>query len=78
MGIPVVTIAVASNTGFQIVANTMLCEWAFSYSMKYIGGLPVHTAYLDDALRKARYQGIKIGEAAVRDEKEGRKAPTDF
>ncbi|UCH03081.1 MAG: flavodoxin family protein [Candidatus Bathyarchaeota archaeon] len=77
MGIPVITISVASNQGFQIVANTMLCQWAFSYAMKYVGGLPVHTAYLDDALLKARYQGIKIGEAALRDEKEGRNVPTD-
>lgn len=76
-GIPVVTIAVASNQGFQIIANNMLCEWAFSYSMKYIGGLPVHTAYLDDALLKARYQGVEVGEAALRDEMEGRRAPTD-
>lgn len=76
-GIPVVTISVASNQGFQIVANAMLCEWAFTMAMEYIGGLPVHVAYLDEALPKARYQGIKIGEAALEDEKAGRTAPTD-
>jgi len=76
-GIPVATITVASNQGFQFVANTMLCEWAFTMVMKYVGGLPVHAAYLDEALPRARYLGMKLGEAALKDEKEGRKAPTD-
>ena len=76
-GIPVATITVASNQGFQFVANTMLCEWAFNLAMKYVGGLPVHAAYLDEALPRARYLGMKLGEAALKDEKEGRKAPTD-
>ncbi|MCD6530173.1 flavodoxin family protein [Candidatus Bathyarchaeota archaeon] len=76
-GIPVATITVASNQGFQFVANTMLCEWAFTMAMKYVGGLPVHAAYLDEALPRARYLGMKLGEAALKDEKEGRKPPTD-
>ncbi|MEM3873118.1 MAG: flavodoxin family protein [Nitrososphaeria archaeon] len=76
-GIPVATITVASNQGFQIVANTMLCEWAFTMVMKYVGGLPVHVAYLDEALPRARYLGMKLGEAALKDEKEGRRALTD-
>lgn len=76
-GVPAVTLAVASNQGFQIDANTLLCKWAFTTSMRYIGGLPVHTAYLDDALPKARYLGMKLGEAALKDELEGRKTLTD-
>ena len=77
-GIPVMTIAVASNQGFQIVANRMLCEWAFTLGMKFIGGLPVHAAYLDEALLEAKHLGELIGKAALKDEKEGRKAPTDL
>lgn len=76
-GIPVLTISVASNQGFQLVANTMLCEWAFTLGMRYIGGLPVHTAYLAEALREARYLGSKLGGAALQDERQGRKAPSD-
>jgi len=76
-GIPVVTISVASNQGFQIIANKMLCEWAFTLSMRYIGGLPVHAAYLDEALAEARYLGVKLGKAALKDEEEGRKPLTD-
>jgi len=77
-GMPVMTIAVASNQGFQIVANRMLCEWAFTLGMKYIGGLPVHAAYMDEALLEAKYLGEMVGKAALKDEKKGRKAPTDL
>jgi len=76
-GIPVATIAVASNQGFQITANELLCQLAFTLGMRYIGGLPVHVAYLDEALPKARYLGLKLGEAALSDEKEGRKPLSD-
>ena len=76
-GIPVATFSVASNQGFQIVANTMLCEWAFTMGARYIGGLPVHAAYLGQALQEARYLGVKTGEAALEDEMNGRKALTD-
>ena len=62
-GIPVVTITVASDQGFQITANELPCQPAFTLGMRYIGGLPVHGAYLDEALPKARYLGLKLGEA---------------
>ena len=76
-GIPIATANVASNQGFQNLASKMLCELAFEYGMMYIGGLPVHAAYLEEALQKAKYLGIKLGEASLKDEKEGRKIPTD-
>ena len=76
-GIPAATLSVASNQGFQIVANAMLCEWAFTMGARYVGGLPVHTAYLEDALRQARYLGREIGAAALRDEGQGRRPLTD-
>lgn len=76
-GIPVATLAVASNQGFQIVANTMLCEWSFTLGAHYVGGLPVHVAYLEEALPEARHLGVKIGEAALCDEREGRASPSD-
>jgi multimeric flavodoxin WrbA len=76
-GIPIGTLAVASNQGFQIVANTMLCEWAFALGGHYIGGVAAHTAYLDEALREAHYLGARLGQAALRDAQSGRKSPTD-
>ena len=76
-GLPVATINVASNQGFQDWANKVLCELMFALDLKYIGGLPVHAAYMDEALPKARYLGVKLGEAAIIDEREGRHVPTD-
>ena len=71
-GMPVATLAVASNQGFQLVAHQMLCQWAFTN-----GGLPVHTAYLDEALSEAAYLGRQLGEAALEDQKGGRHALSD-
>jgi len=76
-GMPVATLAVASNQGFQLVAHQMLCQWAFTNGMRYIGGLPVHTAYLDEALSEAAYLGRQLGEAALEDQKGGRHALSD-
>ncbi|RJS74818.1 hypothetical protein CW710_00755 [Candidatus Bathyarchaeota archaeon] len=77
IGMPVVTLAVASNQGMHIVANRMLCQWAFTLGMRYIGGLPVHVAYMDEALKEARYLGVKLGREALKDELEGRRKMTD-
>jgi len=76
-GIPVATVSVASNQGFQIVAHEMLCQWAFTTGARYVGGLPVHAAYLGDALLDAEYLGRKIARSALKDEREGRRALTD-
>ena len=75
-GIPVATLAVASNQGFQIEAHRALCQLAFSVGAKYMGGLPVHAAYLGEALKDAAYLGERIAQAALEDEK-GRRALTD-
>jgi multimeric flavodoxin WrbA len=76
-GIPVATLAVASNQGFQEVAHRMLCQFAFTAGARYVGGLPVHAAYLEAGLRDAAYLGRRLGEAALRDEREGRRPMTD-
>ncbi len=75
-GIPVATLAVASNQGFQIEAHRALCQLAFSVGARYVGGLPVHAAYLGEALKDAAYLGEKIAEAALEDER-SRSALTD-
>jgi multimeric flavodoxin WrbA len=76
-GMPVATLAVASNQGFQLVAHEMLCQWAFINGTRYIGGIPVHTAYLDEALSEAAYLGRRIAEAALQDQNDGRHALSD-
>ena len=76
-GIPLATLAVASNQGFQHVAHRMLCQWAFTTGARYVGGLAVHAAYLEQALQDAAYLGSKLGEAALTDETQGRQPLTD-
>lgn len=76
-GIPVATLAVASNQGFQIAANRQLCQWALTTGARYVGGLPVHAAYLDEALRDAAHLGARLAQAALLDEREGRRPMAD-
>ncbi|MBN1400235.1 MAG: flavodoxin family protein [Anaerolineae bacterium] len=76
-GIPVATLSVASNQGFQIEAHKLLCQWAFTTGARYVGGLPVHAAYLDEALRDAEALGRRLAEAALQDERQGRHASGD-
>ena len=76
-GIPVATLSVASNQGFQEVAHTMLCQWAFTTGARYVGGLPVHAAYLEEALLDAADLGRRTAEQALRDERQGRTALGD-
>ncbi len=46
-GMPFASISCASNQGMQRLANANLCKWAFTFGLRYIGGLPVHTAYIE-------------------------------
>ena len=76
-GIPVATLAVASNQGFQYVAHRMLCQFAFTTGSRYVGGLAVHAAHLDESLQEAAYLGQQLAQAALRDEQQGRHALAD-
>ena len=66
-GMPFASISCASNQGMQRLANENLCKWAFTYGLRYIGGLPVHTAYIERARQKAIVLGRELAEAAKRD-----------
>ncbi len=63
-GMPFASLSCATNQGMQILANREICKWAFSFGLRYIGGLPVHTSYLDRALIEANHLGEKLAEAA--------------
>lgn len=76
-GIPVATLAVASNQGFQLEAHRLLCHLAFITGARYVGGLPVHAACLEGALRDAEHLGHRLAAAALADERDGRVAPSD-
>ena len=58
------SISSASCSGMHRVANRTLCQQAFAFGFRYVGGLPVHVALMDEALEEARYLGRKLGLAA--------------
>ena len=66
-GMPFASISCASNQGMQRLANANLCKWAFTKGLRYVGGLPVHTAYIERARGEAETLGRKLAEAAVVD-----------
>lgn len=74
-GIPFASISCASNQGMHRLANQELCKWAFTLGMRYIGGLPVHTAALCDARCEAEVLGRRLAEAAITDAEGRRKYP---
>ena len=66
-GMPFMSISCASNQGMQRLASTLICKWAFTFGLRYVGGLPVHTAYLGRAVQEAEALGRRLGEAAAQD-----------
>jgi multimeric flavodoxin WrbA len=76
-GMPVATLAVASNQGFQHHAQEMLCQWAFALGASYTGGAAVHAAYLQEGLAEAKVLGQRLARAALQDERGGRRALSD-
>ena len=74
-GMPFASISCASNQGMQRLANATLCKWAFTYGLRYVGGLPVHTAYIERARQEAEVLGHKLAEAAQRDARSRLKYP---
>ena len=76
-GLPFASISCASNQGFQYRATEEFCKLSASHAFRYIGGLPVHAAYIDRAYQKACELGARLADAAIDDERNGRKKLTD-
>lgn len=76
-GMPFMSMSCASNQGMQRLAYENLCKWSFTMGLRYIGGMPVHTTYIERAREEAVELGRKLGEAAVVDA-QGRKEYTDL
>jgi multimeric flavodoxin WrbA len=74
-GMPFASISCASNQGMQRLSNANLCKWAFTYGLRYIGGLPVHTVYIERARQEAETLGQRLAEAAIEDAKGRKKFP---
>ena len=69
-GMPCMSISCASNQGMQRLANQLICKWAFTFGLRYVGGLPVHTTHLAPARREAEALGVELGRAALSDSRE--------
>jgi len=76
-GLPFASISCASNQGFQYRATQDFCKLSSGYGFRYIGGLPVHVVYYNEAREKARDLAVKLAEAAIEDETNGRRKLTD-
>ncbi|NLF01598.1 MAG: flavodoxin family protein [Anaerolineales bacterium] len=74
-GMPFASISCASNQGMQRLAREMLCKFAFSLGLRYVGGLAVHTALLEQARGEAEALGQRLGEAALADAQDRRTYP---
>ncbi len=72
-GLPFAYFSCASNQGFHRFSAKEICRRAIPYSLRLIGTLPVHTAYLEKALQDAKELGKKLAKAAKKMlKKEGR------
>ena len=71
-GMPFMSVSCASNQGMQRLANQFICKWAFTFGLRYIGGLPVHTTHIERARNEAQELGHQLGKAAVEDAQERR------
>jgi len=76
-GLPFASVSCASNQGFQTRANVEYCKISAGHGFQYIGGLPVHTAYIKEAIPKAIDLGFRLAKAALKDAQYGRKKLTD-
>ncbi len=75
-GMPFASMSCASNQGMQRLADEQICKWAFCHGFRYIGGLPVHTTYIERSRTEAEDLGRQLGEAALEDAT-GREGYTD-
>jgi len=76
-GLPFASISCAGNQGYQLKATEEFCKTAAAFIMRYIGGLPVHVAYFEEAVPQAIELGLRLAETALEDEKNGRRKLTD-
>jgi multimeric flavodoxin WrbA len=76
-GMPFASISCASNQGMQRLANEELCKWAFTLGLRYVGGLPVHTAHMEQARREAEELGRGLAQAALVDARDRHRCPDE-
>jgi len=73
-GLPFAFVTSAYNSGMHREAARWVEKWAFSLSLRKVGGTAVHFVYLDEVREELRDLGKRWAEAAVEDFQKGRKA----
>jgi len=76
-GTPFASASSAMNHGMHRLANVEICKWAFCYEMRYIRGLPVHSAEFHRKREDLHDLGRSLARAALDDERNGRNTFTD-
>ena len=76
-GLPFASVSCASNQGFQYRATKDFCRMACGMGFRYIGGIPVHAVHFNESRGDIRVLAVKLAEAALLDERGGRKKLTD-
>jgi len=72
-GMPIASISVASNKGMHINARRDICRWSYAFSMKYLMGVALHTAYGEEKnINAVRELGQIVSKAAKADARDGR------
>jgi multimeric flavodoxin WrbA len=69
-GMPFMSVSCASNQGMQRLANQLICKWGFTFGLRHVGGLPVHTTRMEQAGADAEELGEAVGRAAAEDARE--------
>ncbi len=75
-GLPFSSISCASNQGFMREAQRTITRWAFTKSFRLLDGLPLHTSFFQEGLRRSRTLGRRLAREAVRDRR-GRRTFSD-
>ncbi len=76
-GLPFGSMACATNQGFQRQAVEEMAKWAFCRGVRYLGDVAAHVIDREAVMEQARLLGRRVGEAAMRDQNEGRQKFTD-
>ena len=76
-GLPFASVSCASNQGFQYRATQDFCRMACGMGFRYIGGIPVHVVHYTKSRGDVSVLAAKLAEAALLDERGGRKKLTD-
>jgi multimeric flavodoxin WrbA len=69
-GMPFASLSQAGNNGYARSADMAMARWAYTWYLRYVGGIPVHLIYYEEAKKQSHLLGKKLAEAAIEDAEE--------